>query len=84
MDFDVTAAEAQLDRLVEDRAREREQANYEAAAWRESVRKYNFARLRERRLEWIAYHRRQAALFEGLAAEHRAAMGRLIDEAAGG
>jgi len=86
--LDLQRASDQIDVLIERRASEaqREQANYEARAWSESVRKYNFARLRERRLEWCEYHRRQAALFEDLAREHREALGRLMDlgVAAGG
>jgi len=81
--LDLERAEAQLNRLVEDRARELEQANREREAWTASVRKYNLSRARERRQEWCEYHRRMVATFESLAESHREQLGRLIDSSAG-
>jgi hypothetical protein len=80
--LDVDKASASIDRLIEQRAQEREQANFEATAWRESVKKYNARRTGERRAEWCAYHRRMVALFEDLAEQHRSALGALVDGAA--
>jgi GAF domain-containing protein len=61
---------------------EAEDANRIAEEWAESERKYRAARREERRREWIAHHTRVAEALEGLAAEHRAAVGRLLDLAA--
>lgn len=84
MDLDVDKADQQIDSLITRRAIEREQANLEAAAWVELVKRYNFQQAEERRWEWISWHRRQAALFEALAQEHRERLGKLLDLAAGG
>lgn len=51
----------------------------EAAAWAESVRKYDLARVREKREAWVQHHCPMAAVHEALAARHRIALSRLID-----
>lgn len=83
MKIDLDRANAQLDALIERRAHEAEEANRLHAVWAESERRYDLRQAEERRQAWIGWHRRQAALFEDLAAEHRAELGRLIDLAAG-
>jgi hypothetical protein len=79
VEIDVERAEMELDALLERRAREAERANREAEAWAASERRYNLRQAEERRQAWISWHRRQAALFEDLAAEHREQAGKLID-----
>ena len=54
--MDVGSAEAQLDALVERRAK---QADFEDL-WEASVRKDKERKLRQRRAEWYAYHVDQA------------------------
>lgn len=83
-EIDVERAEAQLDALIERRALEAEAANREASAGAESEQRYDLRRAAELRRACIDWHRRQAALFEMLAAEHRAAEGKLIDQGARG
>jgi len=78
--MDLDRAEAQLNRLIEDWAAAAQEAERAHAAWAESERRYNLRQAAERRLAWIGWHRRQAALFESLAAEHRAELGKLIDQ----
>ncbi len=75
-------AEAQINRLIERRAAEREQANAESAAWAESVQRYNAQRREAERLAWLDHHRRLAETHELLADEHRRKLGELIDQAA--
>lgn len=76
------AAEESLNRLIAARAEEGEEANREAEAWAESVRRYNLARAREWRAERAAYHRHLIAVFEAQAQRHREQLGQLIDEGA--
>jgi hypothetical protein len=79
LDTDVERAEKSLNDLIERRALEAEQANREAVAWAESAGRYNLARARELRQEWAAYYRHRVQLYEDLAAESRAKLGKLID-----
>ena len=60
-------AEARL----EGAANEREIANVEARAWRESEKKYALMREAERRAEWTEHYLRLAATHEALAAQSR-------------
>jgi hypothetical protein len=76
-------AEAQLDALIERRAREAQAANAAAYAEAGQVRRSNPRRAAEIRREWCDYHRRMIAVAQDLADRHRAALGRLIDSAAG-
>jgi hypothetical protein len=78
-EFNVTAADRAIDELIERRTTERERANREASAWAESAERYDLRRAAQLRQEWCEWHRRQVALFEALAAEHRQKLLRLID-----
>ncbi len=53
--MDVVNAEAQLNNLLERRARERKEANFEEMAWKASVRKHNAKLRRQHRAEWFCY-----------------------------
>ena len=87
MDIDVEKterAEADLDRFINARSQQREEANAEEAAWAESVRRYE-ARRRERNRElWRTYHLERADCLERTAAElaasHRARAEALAEE----
>jgi hypothetical protein len=79
LDIDIDRAEAQLNRLAEDRAASAKTENEWAARWAESVRRYNLARAREKRAQWADHHRGMIDVHEGLAQEHRNALGKLID-----
>ena len=68
-------ASDEIDRLIEKRAAEREEANFEEMAWKESTRKHNAKLRRQHRALWYAYFsnlaeslRRNAAHFEEKAA----------------
>jgi len=78
MDVDLDRAEGQLNRLIEDRAALVLAENERAELWAESVRRYNLGRAREKRAAW-ADHRRMIDVHEGLAQEHRDALGKFID-----
>ncbi len=72
----IEAVEAELDRLVEKRAREARDANAIEELWVESVRRHHARRREENAALWRAYHLSQAARLEATAAElargHRA------------
>jgi hypothetical protein len=59
-----------------------EAANRAAQAWAKSEQCYNLRRAAELRRVWCDWHCRQAAIFQDLAAEHRAESGRLKNEGA--
>jgi hypothetical protein len=77
--LDVSASEQKINATAERLAEEAEAANARARREAEMIAGYHGKRRRENRLAWIDYHRRQTALFERLAREHRQAAGRLID-----
>ena len=62
-------AEADLNNLIERRAREKDASNASEMAWKESVRKHNAKLRRQRQGEWYCYF---AALADSLrkSAEH--------------
>jgi MoaA/NifB/PqqE/SkfB family radical SAM enzyme len=71
------AVEADLDRLIERRARKGDVDPDEAEEiWKESVRRYNARRREENRREWCGYFERLAACLRARAEEydHRAQM----------
>jgi hypothetical protein len=74
------AVEADLDRLIERRSRQKD-PDEESALWRESVRAYEEKRRQMARLEWHAFHCGQAArhraVLESLIAFHEAEAERL-------
>jgi len=79
-------ADQELDLLIQKRETylENSAANEQAELWRSSKRRYLKSKQQPNREAWAEFHKRQAALFEELAAEHRDALGRLIDGGAGG
>jgi len=83
------ATEAELDRLIQRRSRQKD-PEAESELWRESVRRYEEERRQMARLEWHAFHCGQAArhraVLESLIAFHEERAARLCDdsEARGG
>jgi len=77
-------ADAELDLLIERRQTylDNEAANARSELWRSSKRRYLSQREVEHREAWLEHHRRRAELFEALAGQHRAALGKLLDDAA--
>jgi hypothetical protein len=69
------SVEAELDRLIQKRSRQRG-ADEESELWKESVRRYNNRRREENRLAWCGYFERLAACLRARAEEydHRAQM----------
>ena len=69
------AVEAELDRLIERRSRQKD-PDEESKAWQESVRRYNARRREENRREWCGYFERLAVCLRARAEEydHRAQM----------
>jgi hypothetical protein len=78
----VTPLEEILDRLIERRAREREEADRVHAEWAQSCRTFDLRAQAERRRAWVAYHQDLARLHSQFAAEHEEKALRLIDEGA--
>ena len=78
---EIDRADQEIDAFIERRETclDNEAANERAAEWARSQRRYRARLTDSRRQEWLEFHRRQALLFEALAAEHRDALGRLID-----
>lgn len=78
------ALEAELDRIIEKRARERKDANRVEELWNESVNKVDERRRGEMRALWYGYHMDQAERIERtaarLAAGHRARAEELLSE----
>jgi hypothetical protein len=74
------AVEAELDRLIERRSRQKD-PDEESELWRESVRAYIARRREEMRAAWREYHQEQAtrhrAVLEELASHHEAEAERL-------
>ena len=74
------AVEADLDRLIVRRSRQKD-AEEASEAWQESVRRYNARLQEERRAAWWEHHQGQAArlraVLEALIARHEAEAQRL-------
>ena len=54
-------ASDEIDRLIEKRGRQHEEANFEEMAWKESTRKHNAKLRRQHRAEWFSFYSRLAA-----------------------
>ena len=63
------AVEAELDRLIERRSRQKDPEE-ESKAWQESVRRYNARRREENRLAWCDYFERLSACLRARAEEY--------------
>jgi uncharacterized Fe-S cluster-containing MiaB family protein len=76
------AVEADLNRLIERRSRQRD-ADEQEELWRESVRRYNDRKQEQLRNEWCEYHQGQAArhraVLESLIARHEEEAAKLMD-----
>lgn len=80
-DFEaVERVEAELDAFVNKRAKEREDANREEEAWKESTRRVNEKRRRENRQSLIDYYGHMPRLHLDLAAEYANRRSRLMPE----
>jgi len=81
------ATEAELDRLIERRSRQKD-PDEESELWRESVRRYNDRKQEQLRNEWCEYHQGQAerhrTVLVALIARHEAAAAQLRDAGASG
>ena len=80
MDLDVDRAEADIDLLIERRAREAEQASREQQAWAESASRYNMREAAELRREWAEFYRTQIQAAESMRERAAQRLSRLIDE----
>jgi hypothetical protein len=76
------AVEADLNRLIERRSRQRD-ADEQEELWRESVRRYNYRKQEQLRNEWCEYHQGQAArhraVLESLIARHEEEAAKLME-----
>jgi hypothetical protein len=76
------ATEAELDRLIERRSRQRD-GDEENELWRESVRRYNDRKQEQLRNEWCEYHQGQAerhrTVLEALIARHEDEAAKLME-----
>jgi len=73
------AVEEDLNRLIERRAREADDANRVAEAWAESARRYNLRAAAERRQAWIRFHADMSVVHSRIAAEHEQKAALLAD-----
>ena len=83
--FDLEAAEkaeSQIDAFILKRNRERESANREEEAWKESTRRVSEKRRRENLAAWREYYRQLALRHHDLAAENAARAEALAKEGA--
>ncbi len=80
----VEAIESEIDRIIERRARERDDANRVEELWKESARKAGGQRRKENRALWHGYHMDQAERIERVASEiaagHRAKAEELMSD----
>jgi hypothetical protein len=76
------AVEAELDRLIERRSRQKD-PDEESWLWQESVKRYEEERLKVARLEWHAFHCGQAerhrATLQALIEHHESEAARLME-----
>ena len=76
------AVEADLNRLIERRSRQKD-PDEESALWQESVKRYEEERLKVARLEWHAFHCGQAerhrATLQALIEHHESEAARLME-----
>src|SRR5215203_5975410 len=76
------AVEAELDRLIQRRSRQKD-PDQESQLWRESVKRYEEKRRQIARLEWHLHHTAQAErlrrTLEGLIAHHEEQAAKLMD-----
>jgi len=79
----VGAIEEDLNRLIERRAREADEANSRALQQAENAMRYNLAARAERRREWIDFHRDLERLHKNLADEHAEKAAALAAEGGG-
>lgn len=68
----VERLEAELDRVIERRAKEKADEGRIEEVWAESARRRQQRRQEENREAWCAFHQNMQALHDALAAEHRA------------
>jgi hypothetical protein len=77
------SVEAELDRLIERRSRQKD-PDEESELWQESVRRYKARRREEMRAAWCEHHQEQAArlrtVLEGLASRHEELADRYRDQ----
>jgi hypothetical protein len=71
--------EAELDRIIERRAREERDAAPIEGAWKDSTRRHNEQRREELGAAWRAHHLRMREVHARLASEHEARALRLLD-----
>ena len=83
--MDLARAEADLNNLIERRARQHDEAHFEEMAWKESVRKHNAKLRRQHRAEWFAFYSRLGESLRASAAHYdRKAAALLLEEEGGG
>ena len=82
--MDVEQASAQIDVLIDRRARERSKANDLEAFYVESVRRFNERRRQANRWEWIRFFDRMAASHPTLATSYENWAEALLEDPGGG
>ncbi len=71
--------EAEIDRIIERRARERNDANHIEALWKSSAGRHNEQRRRENGAAWYAHHVALSDVHRRLAEEHEAEALKLLE-----
>lgn len=66
------ALEAEIDRIIERRARERDDANVSEELWKASARVHNDRRRKENGAAWYDFHMSMREVHSRLAGEHEA------------
>ena len=78
--IDVEQASASIGALIENRSRQRPEANDAEMLWKESVRKHNAKLRRERMAEWFEFYSRLAYSLRASADEFDARAEALLEE----
>ncbi len=78
--MDLQSASAQIDTLIERRAREKNKANELEKLWKASERAHNERLRRRNRAAWYAFHDRMSELHARLSSEHAARAEALCEE----
>lgn len=73
------AIESEIDRIIERRAREREDASRVEELWKDSTRVHNERRRRENGAAWYDYHMTLSYIHRQLSEEHEAEALKLLE-----
>ncbi len=82
--MDLEQTSAQIDVLIEHRAKDRSKENELEEMWKASERRHREKRRRKNAAAWYSYHCHMHDLHQGLAADYRSRAESLLEEPGGG